>query len=80
MVESTMKFAKTPASAKPTTNAQTAMEARRRAWQEAATISSQAAREDLLARGIGYVYERDGIIYRRMADGSEQIVSNSKLS
>lgn len=76
-----MKLAKTTGVPEPAdSEAQSPMEARRRAWQQAATTAFEAAREDLLAKGIGYVYARDGIVYRRMPDGSEQIVSSPKAS
>ena len=76
-----MKLAKTPSSTKSTDrNVREAMEARRHAWQSAADTAFETARADLLAKGIGYVYSRDGIVYRQMPDGSEQIVSNPKTS
>jgi hypothetical protein len=41
----------------------------------AGTAAIHAAQTDLLARNIGYVYSRNGVIVRRHADGSEEILS-----
>ncbi|MGO8672929.1 MAG: hypothetical protein ACLQVD_16405 [Capsulimonadaceae bacterium] len=44
-------------------------------WQAAATTASEAAQKALLDQGIGYVYEREGIVYRRMPDGTDEQVT-----
>ena len=74
-----MKLANTPGPAKKNSQQMT-MEERRQAWEAAAETAFQAARADQLAKGIGYVYERDGVVYRRMADGTEHVVSKSEAS
>jgi hypothetical protein len=40
-------------------------------WTAAGQTAVFAAQKELLDLGIGYVYERDGVVYRRMADGHE---------
>jgi len=46
-------------------------------WQEAAETATKAAQQALLDQGIGYVYGRDGVVYRRMPDGHEERVVSS---
>jgi hypothetical protein len=41
-------------------------------WTAAAETATRAAQKSLLDAGIGYVYERDGVVYRRLPDGHEE--------
>jgi hypothetical protein len=43
--------------------------------RDAGTAAVRAAQNDLLARNIGYVYSQNGVIVRRHANGSEEILS-----
>lgn len=49
-------------------------------WQEAANTATKAAHHALLEQGIGYVYERDGIVYRRLPDGHEERITPPEAS
>ena len=40
-------------------------------WQAAATTATEFALRAHLDAGVGYVYERDGVVYRRLPDGEE---------
>jgi hypothetical protein len=45
-------------------------------WDKAGRNAASSAREDLKARGIGYVFGRDGKVFRRLADGSEELIDD----
>jgi hypothetical protein len=45
-------------------------------WDQAGRNAASSARAVLTARGIGYVFGRDGKILRRLADGSEEHIAD----
>ena len=60
-----------------------ALEAFRRAtddwlvWERAGLLAATEACDTLLESGIGYVYGRDGSVFRRLPDGTEEQVSST---
>jgi hypothetical protein len=49
-------------------------------WQTSATFGTEFAQQAHLAAGIGYAYERDGVIYRRLPSGQEVVVDGVETS
>ena len=46
-------------------------------WKQAGQNAAEAATDRLLERGIGYVYGRNGGVYRRRPDGTEETIAGA---
>jgi len=49
-------------------------------WDQAGRNAASSAREDLKARGIGHVFGRDGKVFRRLPDGSDELIDDHEDS
>ena len=46
-------------------------------WKQAGQNAAEAATDRLTKRGIGYVYGRNGSVYRRRPDGTEEAITGA---
>ena len=47
-------------------------------WVAAGRDAAEAACRELIQQGIGYVYGRNGLVYRRLPNGAEELAAPSK--
>lgn len=43
-------------------------------WERVGQVAAEDACDTLMERGIGYVYGREGKVYRRLPDGTEALI------